>query len=351
MWVAFGANCLACNDNPRRLDQENIIGSGLLGRSVEVMSRVGLQKLGKLPCIQGVQLRNHAARHLISTIQAIQDRGHMSHYMQVRSKCRGVVLATLSLCVWATAQADVSPMADEELADVWGQAMFTVENKSGVNGFDLTRITLNADVKLNANFYNITAGGDATNGPGIDIGNFNFVSSKVNGADVSYVQFVDPYIELVYKDQSSATDRQVIGARIGFGEITGEMGIQINKRRGNLRVLDGGGTGEGLIKTDDIPDPTSTLSGSQSTFSCQNAGVGQCGADGRIAANRVSAVSADKSKDFFISFLANQVNFGDGTSAPAGISMNWTSNLTYKSLSGVPLENKLPSLGARRQGG
>jgi hypothetical protein len=130
---------------------------------------------------------------------------HHKLWRQARSALAASTLALPVVCSWAQGV----PIEDDDLADVWGQAMFTVENRdhTGTIPFDFTRITLNADVKLNANFNDIKLGtvGATTD---VNIGDLRFVSSGALGTDGkpvnNYVKITDPYIEFVYKNQADA---------------------------------------------------------------------------------------------------------------------------------------------------
>lgn len=267
----------------------------------------------------------------------------MSHiFCTRRFRARWVAPAALA-CVSAAVCAQGLPIEDDDLADVWGQAMFSVDDRSVTNGFDFTRITLNADVKLNANFTNIKAG--PTGSPVLDIGELRFVNSA-NGT-LDYVQLADPYLELVYKNQTGpVADREIIGARFGFGKITGNLGTLFNTLRGNIVINNGMGAGSdaGVLSLNQA-------AGASSNFACTGAGSG-C-VNGLIPMAQVGQIEATGQTDFFVSILTQAVsNFGDGTSstAPDGIAVNWTQGLTYKNITGSVMINPLPVL-SRRQGG
>ncbi len=246
------------------------------------------------------------------------------------------VLMAPAVAVWAQG----APIEDDELGDVWGQAMFSVTNTDAdaVAGipFDFTKITLNADVKLNANFSNIELGKQASS-TDLSIGELRFVSGL---AGENYVSIKDPYIEFVYKNQNSATvtDREIIGMRMGFGEISGNLGVKLNNLKGQMVLQDGSTTGAGTLT---LNSATTT-----SVFQCATC------AGGTQAMNMVGQIQANKSTDFFVSILTEAVsNFGGtGQSAPAGISINWQNNLKYMDLSGVVMPNPLPPLSVRQGG-
>lgn len=268
--------------------------------------------------------------------------GHI--FCTERNRTKWVAAAALA-CASSVVCAQGVPVEDDALADVWGQAMFSVDNKAAA-GFDFTRITLNADLKLNANFSNIKAGPKAN--PVVDIGELRFVSNGVGSDALSYVQLADPYLELVYKNQTSdkSAEREIIGARFGFGSINGNLGTLFNKLQGNILITNGMGAGS---EAGDLS--LNQAAGASTNFACTGTGSG-C-VNGSIAMSQVGQVQASGPTDFFISLLSQGVsNFGDGTTstAPEGIAVNWTQGLSYKNITGVVLANPLPPL-AKRQGG
>ncbi|MDE1999176.1 MAG: hypothetical protein KGN37_10045 [Burkholderiales bacterium] len=247
---------------------------------------------------------------------------------------RKALIGALFAMPLATVHAQGVPIDDEELAGVWGQAMFSVDNTT-LPSYDLTKITLNADVKLNADFYNMQLGKVGTNPAAVDIGELHFVSGL---AGENYVSIKDPYLQFVYKKQASTTltDREIVGLRFGFGEISGNLGVKFNSLAGQMTLADGvGATNGGKGKL--------TLNSATTTSNFQSA-------SGPVAMNMVGQVQANKSTDFFISLLTEGVSYGDGTSAAAGLSINWNSNLSYMNLSGVVMQNPLPPLSVRQGG-
>ncbi|MGE5451541.1 MAG: hypothetical protein ACM3VZ_06815 [Acidobacteriota bacterium] len=252
----------------------------------------------------------------------------------------------------SAASAQGVPIEDDDLASVWGQAMFTVVNTEQTTAvpFDFTRITLNADIKLNANLTALQFGKDTT-GADIDIGEMRFVSSgafDVNGKGVDkYVKLTDPYIEFVYKNQGDPdlSKRDIVGMRFGFGAIDGNIGLKLNALKGNILLKQAVDTVNGVNATDAYGDLTlnSTTRATQftcgNTANCTTLGVGQVG-----------SVTAAGASDFFVSLLSSAVTYADGTTGQEGVSMNWTKGVSYVNARGVILDNPLPPL-RTRQGG
>ena len=152
-------------------------------------------------------------------------------------------VATLLCANGAMAQA--VPLEDAELGQVWGQAMLELTNTS-VAGQDFSRITLNADVALSANFKEMQLGryDAATQGTGYDIDikalqfgrNPLVVPEGGNATADRIVKITNPYFEFVYKNGADAANREVIGMRLGFEGISGYLGTQIRSLSGSVKA-------------------------------------------------------------------------------------------------------------------
>ena len=160
----------------------------------------------------------------------------------VRASC---FAAALACCALPALAEGLKPMSDSELSEVSGQALLNLTNTS-LDGLDFTRITLGADIQLSANLSKVRLGEysySARNGTGadIDIGLMRFGRSDGTEAQRT-VSISDPYFEFVYKNQADATKREVIGMRLGFGSIQGDLGVQLNAISGSL-LINGGAAG------------------------------------------------------------------------------------------------------------
>lgn len=203
------------------------------------------------------------------------------------------------------------PLEDEQLADVWGQALLTLTNTS-VNDLDFTRITLAADIRLNANFGNIKLG-MYNAGTDIDISTLNFGGAG-SVANKTTVLVTDPYMEFVYRNVANATTREVVGMRLGFGGISGNLGIQFNTISGSLQMSMADGS---TIDMTGNRVATSTAC-SSSASKCLSDVTGVTAGDSNGA-----------SRDFYISVLKSAVTFPgasastSATTAQSGFWMNW----------------------------
>jgi len=221
------------------------------------------------------------------------------------------------------------PLPDAQLARVWGQAMVEVSNTS-VNGYDFSRITLNADLSLSANFskirlgeYPLATGLGNGSGADIDIARLQFGRSDM-GDGARTVALSNPYLELVYRNGSDTSQREVIGMRLGFEGIQGSLGLSAQSISGSLAISDT----QGHV-LDSRLDPAGgkrwdgTACGpSACPFSLAAVGALQAGdANG-------------PSRDFFLSILKAPVQFPTavaGATAPdlaqAGLWLNWRDRL------------------------
>jgi hypothetical protein len=244
----------------------------------------------------------------------------------------------LVLLAAGTASAQMRALSDNEMSSVSGQGLFTVSNSS-YNGFDFTRIALDADVTLNANLANLRLGEynyDPRNGSGadLDISALRFGRSD-GGAAQRLVQITNPYFEFVYRNTGIGSQREVIGMRLGFDGISGDIGMKIATLSGAMRI-DAGALGA----IDTLTDPGGGKRWDGTCTGCA------------LSLSQVGAVTAGDasgpSRDFWISVLKAPVTFQAGagmpplTEAQAGIWLNWRDKLTALNLTGMVPANNAP---------
>ncbi|MED5620501.1 hypothetical protein [Ideonella sp. BN130291] len=246
-------------------------------------------------------------------------------------------LSTALLGAAGSACAQGRPMDETQLSDVWGQALLQLTNTS-LNGYDFSRITLGADVQFNANFTNVRLGEysySARNGTGadIDLGALRFGRSDGTEAQ-RVVNITDPYLEFVYKNVGDASKREVVGMRLGFGSIQGDVGIQMNSVSGSLLINAAGGAIDSRL------DP---LGGKR--WDGTTCGASACS----LALSQIGGITAGDangaSRDFFISLLREAVQYptvnGAGASDKAleGFWLNWRDRLTANRINQPPPPN------------
>lgn len=234
--------------------------------------------------------------------------------LMMESRLFAAALAAAFFCAPASAQ--LRPMSDDDLSRARGQGLLAVSN-STLGGFDFTRIALDADVELNATLRNIR------------LGDYRFPSREGLGADIdmpslqfgqngSKVSITNPYFEVVYRNTGDATaPREVVGMRMGFDSIKGDVGLKVNSLSGSL-----------LVSGVDANGQPATID------SHTDAGGGKRW-DGASSLVGVRAGDASgPSRDFWISVLKSGVQFQapSGTTqmpdaAQSGVWLNWRDKL------------------------
>ena len=245
-------------------------------------------------------------------------------------------LVTLACALFVgSAQAQGKPamksLDDAELSGVWGQALLDLTNTT-TNGYDFSRITLNADITMSTTLTGLKLGTHADGTSDIDITSLNFGRSDLDDAHRT-VAITNPYFEWVYSGTAAAGDRQVVGMRVGFGGIAGDVGLAMNTVSGSLSL--------------------STPSGQAASLGSQQTAL--TGAGGTIALNQIGGVTAGNSdgasRDFFLSILKSAVTWpttnaalGTSAAAQAGFWLNWTDRLAAINTTGTVPPN-VPKIG------
>jgi len=243
---------------------------------------------------------------------------------------RSTVLAAALLGAAACAHAQGKPMDDAALSETWGQALLDLTNTTSGN-YQFSRLTFNADIALSANLSGVKLGTNSSGVSDIDISTFNFGRSDSTDA-ARTVAITNPYFEWVY---SGTADRQVVGMRIGFGGIAGNVGLLMNTVSGSLSISNG----------------TDKLSGTGSQLTSLT------GSSGSVALNSIGGVLAGDaingpSRDFFVSILKSALTWpttntqlsASAQQAQAGFWLNWTDRLAALNTTGTVPPN-VPKIG------
>jgi len=255
----------------------------------------------------------------------------------MRTRLAFTAATTLATALFvASAQAQdkpaLKPLDDSELSGVWGQALLDLTNTT-LNGYDFSRLTLNADINLSASLSGLqlgTKGGTSD----IDISTLNFGRSDAGDAQRT-VAITDPYFEWVYSGSAATGDRQVVGMRIGFGGIAGDVGLLMNTVSGSLSLT--------------------TAAGQVSATGSQLSSLTGCSGSCNVALNQIGGVTAGNSdgasRDFFLSILKSAVTYpttnaalGASATAQAGFWLNWTDRLAALNTTGTVPPN-VPKIG------
>ena len=222
---------------------------------------------------------------------------------------------------------------DAELSGVWGQALLDLTNTS-LNGYEFSRLTLNADITMSATLSGLKLGTQASGTSDIDFTSLNFGRSDLDDAHRT-VAITNPYFEWVYSGSATTGDRQVVGMRIGFGGIAGDVGLAMNTLSGSLALT--------------------TPTGQASTTGSQQTALTGCSGACSIALNQIGGVTAGDtngaSRDFFLSVLKSAVTYpaansalGPSAAAQAGFWLNWTDRLNAINTTGTTPPN-VPKIG------
>ena len=233
----------------------------------------------------------------------------------------------------AQGKPDLKPLDDAELSGVWGQALLDLTNTSQ-GGYDFSRITLNADITMSASLSGLVLGTHADGSSDINISTLNFGRSDASDAQRT-VAITNPYFEWVYSGSAAAGNQQVVGMRIGFGGIAGDVGLMMNTVSGALTI--------------------NTPSGTMSAVGSLQTALTGCSGTCTTALNQIGGVTAGNSdgasRDFFLSILKSAVTWpttnaalGASTTAQAGFWLNWTDRLNAINTTGTTLPN-VPKIG------
>ena len=145
------------------------------------------------------------------------------------------------------AQASMQELSDQELSDISGQALLTMDALT-YGGFEYTRVNFGADIEVLTNIeelrlghYTRTGAGVASNQPA-DVLINNFALGRVRNANtvnaaVDAFKIRDPYLELAFKTNAQGV-REIAGVRIGFGRaqgyLSGDMASLTGKMEGKI---------------------------------------------------------------------------------------------------------------------
>jgi hypothetical protein len=234
--------------------------------------------------------------------------------------------------VHAQSKPDLKPLDDDELSGVWGQALLDLTNTSQ-GGYDFSRITLNADITMSASLSGLVLGTHPDGTSDINISTLNFGRSDATDAQRT-VAVANPYFEWVYSGTPGSANSQVVGMRIGFGGISGDVGLMMNTVSGALTI--------------------NTPNGAMSSVGSQSTTLTGCSGTCTTALNQIGGVTAGNSdgasRDFFLSILKSAVTYPTtaGLAAPAtsqaGFWLNWTDRLNALNTTGSTPPN-VPKIG------
>jgi len=248
---------------------------------------------------------------------------------------RRAVAVMLAVCCCSSAWAQLQPLSDEEMSRTRGQGLIAMTNSS-LGGYDFTKISLDADITLSANFNNMRLGEynyAPRNGTGADIDMPALQFGRSDGSDANrLVHISNPYFEFVYQNSADSSTRQVIGMRLGFDAISGDVGLKLNTLSGSMLVNGTDANGNPVT----LDSHTDSMGGKRWDGSCTAPCLSLAQLGGVTAGD-----ASGPSRDFWISVLKTGVQFsasGNGVvpdQAQAGVWLNWRDKLTALSTNGL----------------
>ncbi|MYM32130.1 hypothetical protein GTP58_27735 [Duganella sp. CY15W] len=243
------------------------------------------------------------------------------------------------LCGMQAASAQMQPMSEDELSAMHGQGLVTMTNTS-LNGFDFSKVALDADITLSANLRNMRLGEytyAARNGSGADLDIPLLQFGRSDGTDAQrVVQISNPYFEFVYRNAADGASREAIGMRFGFESIKGDIGLQITTLSGSMKVTGTAADGATVV----LDSRTDALGGKRWDGAC----TGSCLSLAQLGGVTAGDASGG-SRDFWISLLKTNVQFPSASGLPAsdtaqaGMWLNWRDKLQALNTSGITPPN------------
>ncbi len=245
-------------------------------------------------------------------------------------------LALLAMiCCTQMATAQMRALSEAELSSMHGQGIVAMSNTS-LNGFDFSKVSLDADITLSANLRNVRLGEytyAARNGSGADLDIALLQFGRSDGSEAQrLVHIANPYFEFVYRNAADGASREAIGMRFGFDAISGDIGMKINTLSGSMAVTGRAADGS-TVQLDTRSD---ALGGKRWDGGC----TAPC-----LTLAQVGGVTAGDasgpSRDFWISLLKTGVQFPTATGVPAadaaqsGVWLNWRDKLQAINTSGL----------------
>lgn len=268
------------------------------------------------------------------------------------------VLALVCLGIAPVAQAELEPISDQEMSEVQGQGLMTIENlDDGAHQFTRMSLTIDAETRVNAD--SVTLGGmdggadfQATNVALGHIAREDGVQ-RVNGK--TYVageavpfEGLKPYIEL------AEVDNQLAGFRMGFKQARGTISADMESFSGNIGLqiedADGNPTAATLFDADtNATNYRASHFGLAGDSTDCSAGV-QCAPLSYLRSMDIGTDNGEEApgftNDFFLSFQREGVNWqspdgGNVIEAAKGVFLNLPTSMTLDQQvfeNGVPRE-------------
>ncbi|MEG1090538.1 MAG: hypothetical protein RSE38_04375, partial [Acinetobacter sp.] len=148
---------------------------------------------------------------------------------------KSLVVAMMGLSGQVSA---LTSLEDQELSEVNGQALLSMEVQSGFNQMDnlgatydqsnisFYKLGLEAEMEINANIKKLQLGCGGVNGAtgcDIDIDHIALSGNPTNGADraATSALITNPFVQFAIKNPNQASTREVLGFRLSAEKISG----------------------------------------------------------------------------------------------------------------------------------
>lgn len=189
------------------------------------------------------------------------------------------LLALLLVTPSAVTQAALQGLSDQELAGVTGQALFQANEivgdgtkAGGSTGFNFFRVGLDATLDLNMNVGELELGRTGPGATEVDLWAENVAfgcvansagvctdsASAGAGAYLRPFSLLRPYLEFAIENESSPTQRQVVGVRLGAENATGPLSF------GMMKVFSGYLTATAQLTMEAMTDVAATCAAHES---------------------------------------------------------------------------------------
>src|SRR5690606_8448378 len=144
----------------------------------------------------------------------------------------------VGMCVFTPYSFAMTTLNDEELSDVKGQALLSMEVQRGYNqaddlgtNYDQSNISfyklgLEAEMEINTNIKKLQLGCGGINGAtgcDIDIDHIALSGNPTNGADraATSALITNPFVQFAIKNPNQVSTREVLGFRLSAEKISG----------------------------------------------------------------------------------------------------------------------------------
>ena len=158
----------------------------------------------------------------------------------------------LLLAIQSNAWSQLQPLPETELDKSIGQAIFTADSFSDAGqALSFTRLNFGADIDIQLNADSLVVGKYARADETLDadISLENFALGHIENGEIVPFKIRDPFIEFAFDESTANND--LAGIRLGFGDVTGTLSLDIKSLTGNINaIIKGKYTAFRIVPTD-----------------------------------------------------------------------------------------------------